>query len=293
MPRCQTGVKAVVDVEPKLRQDIKPASDADPLFGPAALQLVRYLASIAMTAVATVVAVGVDSKVTIPNLSLVFVVPVIIAGVSLGLGPSLCSAILGALAFNFFLTEPRYSLAVDDPANIWAIGLLFVVGLIVSGVAFTSRQRATEAALLRRQATVLQGYSRDVVAADNTNAIVSITSQALAALFQVPVVVMLLTEGTVVSLERVGDVEPQKAELEAARSSLASGTVARTGVYPNLASRFDFWPVETAEGQNAVIGLAFDPDERPSAPDVLVNIVVSVLALVLDRQHARVRRPAQ
>ena len=143
-------------------------SDAEPLFGPVGSELARYLASIAMTAVATVMAVGVDSKVTIPNLSLVFVVPVIIAGVSLGLGPSLCSAILGALAFNFFLTEPRYSLAVDDPSNIWAIGLLFVVGLIVSGVAFTSRQRATEAARLRRQATVLQGYSRDVVAADNT-----------------------------------------------------------------------------------------------------------------------------
>jgi len=283
----------VADVESKLREDITPAPDAIPLFGPAASEVMRYLASIAMTAAATIMAVGVDTKVSIPNLSLVFVIPVIIAGVSLGLGPSLCSAVLGALAFNFFLTEPRYSLAVDDPANIWAIGLLFVVGLIVSGVAFTSRQRATEAGLLRRQTTVLQGYSRDVVAADNTKAIVSITSQALAALFQVPVVVMLVREGRVVFLEQVGDVEPQEAELEAARSSLATGTVMRSGVYPNLTSRFDFWPVETAEGQNAVIGLAFDPDERPAAPDTLVNIVMPVLALVLDRQHARVRRPAQ
>jgi K+-sensing histidine kinase KdpD len=282
----------VAEVESKLQQDITPAPDAAPLLGPVASELVRYLASIAMTAAATVMAVGVDSKVTIPNLSLVFVVPVIIAGVSLGLGPSFCSAILGALAFNFFLTEPRYSLAVDDPANIWAIGLLFVVGLIVSGVAFTSRQRATEAALLRRQAALLQGYSRDVVAADNTNAIVAITSQVLASLFDVPVVVMLVTEGRVVALERVGDVELQEAELEAARSSLEIGTVVRRGVYPNLASRFDFWPVETAEGQNAVIGLAFDPDERPSAPDVLVDIVVRVLALVLYRQYARVRRDA-
>src|SRR5258708_38455061 len=147
-----------------------------------------------MTGIATVVAVGVDSNVTITNLSLVFVLPVIIARVSLGLGPSVCSAMLGALAFNFFLTEPRYSLAVDDPANIWAIGLLFVVGLIVSGVAFTSRQRATEAALLRRQATVLQGYSRDVIAPDNTKAIVSITCQALAGRFPGSVVAVLATE---------------------------------------------------------------------------------------------------
>jgi K+-sensing histidine kinase KdpD len=267
--------------------------DADPLLGSVASEVVRYLASFAMTAVATAVAVGVDSTVTIPNLSLVFVVPVIIAGVSLGLGPSLCSALLGALAFNFFLTEPRYTLLVDDPADVWAIGLLFVVALIVSGVAFTSRRRATEAALLRRQTTVLQGYSRDLVAADTTKAIVSITSKALAALFQVPAVVMLIADGRVVSLERVGDLKPQEPDLEAARSSLATRTVVRSGIYPNLASRFDFWPVETAEGQNAVIGLAFDPDERPAAPDTLVNIVMPVLALVLDRQHARVRRPAQ
>lgn len=183
----------MADVESKPRQDITPMPDADPLLGSMASEVMRYFASFVLTALATAMAVGIDSTVTIPNLSLIFVVPVIIAGVSLGLGPSFCSAILGALAFNFFVTEPRYSLAVDDPANIWAIGLLFVVGLIVSGVAFTSRQRATEAALLRRQATVLQGYSRDVVAADNTKAIVSITSQALAALFQVPAVVMLVT----------------------------------------------------------------------------------------------------
>ena len=74
---------------------------------------------------------------------------------------------------------------------------------------------------------------------------------------------------------------------------MATGTVVRGGIYPDLASRFDFWPVETAEGQNAVIGLEFDPDERPSAPDALVNVVGSVLALVLDRQHSRVRREAR
>ena len=59
----------------------------------------------------------------------------------------------------------------------------------------------------------------------------------------------------------------------------------RGGVYPDLASRFDFWPVKTAEGQNAVIGLAFDPDERPSAPDALGRHRCECFSLVLDRQH--------
>jgi K+-sensing histidine kinase KdpD len=285
--KFQAGVEPVTSIESKLQQDVTSGPDADPLLGPAASEVARYLASIAMTAVATVVAVSVDSKVMIPNLSLVFVVPVIIAGVSLGLGPSLCAAILGPLAFNFFLTEPRYTLVVDDPANIWAIGLLFVVGLIVSGVAFTSHQRAAEAALLRRQLGVLRDYSRDIAAAAGAKAAASITSQALAALFQVPVAVMLVAEDRVVFSEQVGDVEPQEADREVARSSLATGTAMRSGVYPNLASRFDFWPVQTEEGHDAVIGLAFDPDERPSKPDAPVNIIACLLALTLERQHAR------
>ena len=289
--RAVLAERMVTDVESK-RPDIAPASGTDPLFGPLASELMRYLAAIAMTAAATVVAIGIDTRLSIPNLSLVFVVPVIVAGIALGLGPSLASAVLGALAFNFFLTEPRYSLAVDDPANIWAIGLLFVVGLIVSGVAFTSRQRAAEAARLGRQTALLQGYSRDVVAAGHTQAIVSVTCKTLATLFQVPAVVMLVTDGTVTSLERAGDAEPTEAELEAARSSLSTGTVARGGVYPNLASRFDFWPVETADGQHAVIGLAFDPDERPAAPDAPIQIVAGILALVLERRHARAGRDA-
>jgi K+-sensing histidine kinase KdpD len=139
---------------------------------------------------------------------------------------------------------------------------------------------------------VLQRYTGELVAADSAKAIVSVASQALSALFQVPAVMMLVSGGRVVFLEQVGEIEPQEADLEAARSSLTSGTVMRSGVYPNVASRFDFWPVETAEGRNAVVGLAFDPDERPFRPDELVNIVVRVLALVLDREHARPRRDA-
>jgi len=273
----------MIDFESKLPSDAAYAPDTDPL----ASEWVRYLASIVMTAVATAVAVGVDRQVAIPNLSLVFVIPVIIAGLGLGLGPSLCSAVLGSLAYNFFLTEPRYSLTVDDPANIWAIGLLFVVGVITSGVAFTSSRRAAEAVLLRKQMSVLQSYSRDVVAADSLDVILSMTCQALHALFEVPALAISVRQGAVASIMRVGDLTPQEADIETARSSLETGGPVRSGVYPDLASRFDFWPVQSAQGQTAVIGLAFNPDERPAAPDGPARTVASILALALDRPSGR------
>lgn len=273
----------MTNVESNLQPGAVEMSAADPL----ASRWMSYLAAIAMTALATVVAIAVDSKVNIPNLSLVFVIPVIVAGLSAGLGPSLCSAVLGALAFNFFLTEPRYSLAVDDPSNVWAIALLFVVGIIVSGVAFTSRRRAEEAALLHKQAAILENYSRDVVAAKDEASMASITSRALNALFRAPAVVMAVRQGQLVCIKQSAGAAPGEAEFDAARSSLAAATALRGGVYPHLASRFDFWPVRTADGEGVVVGLAFDPDERPSAPDRHVAVVANLFALALDRMHER------
>ena len=272
------------------QREVKPLTDTDPF---PALELfkapfaVRYLAALVMTALATVVAIGIDRGVTIPNLSLVFVIPVIVAAVTFGLGSSLFSAILGALAYNFFLTEPRYTLIVDDPANIWAIALLFVVGCIASAVASTARHRADDVALLQRQTTALQLYGRDALAADNTRAIISNAASALEGLFQVPVVVMIMSEAGADFIEKRGKFELLEVELEAARSILTTDKVLPGRVYPFDTSRFDFWPVATSTGQQAVIGLAFDPDERPPTPGVLVGIVGSVLALALDRQHLR------
>ena len=279
-----TRVESGLDGEIASRRADNPFLVEAPSQAPA---LTGYFASVLMTAAATVVAIGIDSGMSIPNVSLVFVIPVIVAGVTFGLGASVCSAILGALAYNFFLTEPRYTLAVSDPANVWAIALLLFVGLIVSSVAFTARRRAINAAVLTQQANLLQDYSRDIGAAGDTKAVVSMTSKALVALFNVPAVVMLMSGKDVVSATTTGGVELQAADIDAARSSLVMGSVARAGVYPAVASRFDFWPVTTAAGQTAVIGLAFAPDQRAISSETTVNTLGRILALALDNQHFR------
>jgi len=259
------------------------------LAAPGSRRVLGYLAALAMVAAATALAVSIDQVGPIPNLSLVFVLPVIIAGVSFGFGPSLAAAVLGALAFNFFLTEPRFSLAVDDPANIWAVVLLLLVGVIVSAVAYTSQRRGADATQLRHQARVLNNYSREVMAADDAEAIAATTAKALAALFEAPAAVLLLAGSEVAFTSKVGAVDLEAPDLGAVRTLAAGGAGSRAGVYPELASRFDFWPAGSGAGRQAVIGLAFEPDDRPEAPERVIEVVATLLALALERLHRRAR----
>jgi K+-sensing histidine kinase KdpD len=253
--------------------------------GPTLSAITRYFASFLLTAFATVIAVGVDMQIAIPNLSLIFVVPVIVSGVSLGLGPSLLSAVLGALSFDFFLAAPRYSLAIDDPANIWAMCLLFAVGLIASTVSFTSRRRAEEAARLKKQLVVLQRYSREITAATKPEAVAAVTSRTLTTLFGVPSVALIVVHDKTIAVRTTGALEPNETEIETARSSLSTGDVARGGVYPDAASRFDFWPIKTQKGAGAVLGVAFDADNRPPVVEASVAIIGRILTWSLEREE--------
>ncbi|OYU88461.1 MAG: hypothetical protein CFE29_19370 [Bradyrhizobiaceae bacterium PARB1] len=256
---------------------------AEPTLGAATSAVMQYGAAFILIIFASAIAVGVDSRIAIPNVSLVYVIPVVIAGAAFGVGPSLFAAVLGALSYNFFLTEPRYSLSVDDPANIWAIALLFLVGLIVSGIAFVSNRKASEAAELRRHAEILQRFSSDIAVADSIKAMTSLSAGALSALFGAPVAIMMLREGGLEMVEQTGVIDIGKAESDAATAALSAQGVVRGGVYPDDQSRLDFWPVRIADRSVAVIGMALPSDERPPLPDLSVDVVRNLLALAIDR----------
>ncbi len=266
--------------------DIIKVDKITPPFGAAGPVLMQYLVALILTVFASAIAVGVDSAIAIPNVSMIYVVPVVIAAAAFGTGPSLFSAVLGALSYNYFLTEPRYTFTVNGPANIWAIGLLFLVGLIVSGVAFVSSRKASEAAELQRQAEILQRFGTDMTAIGSMRSAASLTSGALSALFAAPAVVMVVLDGQLQLVHGTDVAELNQAERDAAHSALSTGTTVHSGVYPDLQSRFDFWPVMTGGSAVAVIGVVFPPDERPALADMSIDVVRSLFAMAMSRKNA-------
>lgn len=99
------------------------------------------------------------------SLSLFFVVPIVVAAMRYGLGPSLGASVLSVAAINFLFVPPRFTLAVARPQDLWALLLFAAVGVLVSLIA--ERARMAEAARLeaareRFKAELLAGVSHDL-----------------------------------------------------------------------------------------------------------------------------------
>jgi two-component system sensor histidine kinase KdpD len=258
-------------------------TDASP--SPSVSAWPRYGLSLAMVAAATFAAVIVDQAVTIPNLSLVFVLPVVIAAVSFGFGPALAAAVAGVVAYNFFLIGPRYTFRVADPANIWALLLLLVTAAVVSAVAADARRRALDAREAASQSAALQALARALVGETTLSGVAARCAEALSRLFHAPAIVLLRENGAVRPFG-AGGASPTDTDLKAAEWSQVSGCATRGGAYPAGEAEFDFWPITTPQRQQAVIGLKISTGEegRPDRPERLVEIVAGYLSVALDRE---------
>jgi K+-sensing histidine kinase KdpD len=75
------------------------------------------------------------------------------------------TAAAACLSFNFFHTQPLYTLRVHSDNDIWTIALLFIIGLAVGEVAVFARSNRTNAIVERTGLTHLEAISA-IVAED-------------------------------------------------------------------------------------------------------------------------------
>ena len=239
-----------------------------------------YGLSLLLVAAATVVAFVVEHIVPTPNLSLVFVLPVIVAALSFGWGPALVSAMLSVAVFDFFFVEPRLTFRVDSPADVWALGLLLVVAAIASTVGAQSRGRAVAARRAAQQAEALHGLAHAVIKAEPTPALIKTAASALGRIFDAPAIVLAEQSGKLSPVAAAGGAILSPADEEAAQWALANDKPTRADTYPFDQAVFDFWPVQTPADHRLVLGviLARRSDGRPQDPSRQVELVAAYLS---------------
>ncbi len=115
---------------------------------------------------------------------MLYLAAVVIAARYLGRWPSILTAVLSVVVFDFFLVPPRHTLAVADTQYLLTFAGLLIVGLVISSLTSQARDQAQAAQSRESQAVALYEFSRDLGSAGERSAILDATIAHVARTFR-------------------------------------------------------------------------------------------------------------
>ena len=247
-----------------------------------------YLEGVLTTASATALGELIDAYIDLPNISLVFVVPVLIAAARHGLVPSLWVSALGVLSYNFFFLPPLYKFTIQDPANIVALFFFMVVAIVASTLAARTRSRTESARREARATAELYAFGRKIAGVLDLYDLLWIVVSHLARLLHAEVVMLMPEKGRDGSLVPHAafppDCELGDADLAAARWSWDADHPTGRGTDTLPGARWLFVPIRTSGPPVAVIGILSKPGlELGTADRRLLDAVGSQAAVAIER----------
>jgi len=175
----------------------------------------RYAASVGLIAGVTMFSELIHPFLSPINLVMFYLAAVVFAAVYLGRGPSMLTALLSVLAFDFFFVPPRYTFAVTDTEYILTFIGLFIVSVVISTLAVRAREQAEAARTRETETASLYAFSRDLASAVTLDEIVSIIVMHLGENFSRQIVIFLPENGSLelsgYTPETLGDEKDQRA----------------------------------------------------------------------------------
>jgi two-component system sensor histidine kinase KdpD len=127
------------------------------------------------------------------NLAMIFLATVVIAALTLGRGPSVLTAVVSSLVFDFVFIQPYLSFVIADTQYVLTFFGLLIVGLVISHL--TARVREQVAVAQQRTAQTVQMYelSRDLAAIADLDQIVQTLLHHVEQTFMLASVILLPT----------------------------------------------------------------------------------------------------
>ncbi|MDY0881585.1 sensor histidine kinase KdpD [Dongia soli] len=257
-----------------------------------------YLVSTAMVALVVAIGFPINERISLPNISMVFLAAVLFSAIRYGLWPSLFASLLSTLAYNFFFLRPLFTLTVSDPSNIVALIFFLIVAVLISQLAArvrlevkASRQRAASTA-------ALYGFSRKIAAIGEMDDLLWATAHQIASMLKLHVILLLPEEG--VLQVRAGyppEDELNEADLAAATWAWTQGKPAGRDAETLPGARRLFLPLRTERGLVGVMGIdreqagpLLTPDERRLLDAISDQAAIAIerINLATDIDQARV-----
>src|SRR5260221_7553713 len=215
--------------------------------------------ALAMVAVTTVVVYALTQSLEVRRGSVIYLLPVLLAGWHLGLIPALVAAVAGVLWSGYFFFSPYYSFYLSRPNEILNLLLFMVVAGVTSHLANSMKQQTELAKKREKEMGKLYAFSRRLAAAPSAADIYRAIEEHLASLVQRKVVLF--------GAAADGEAKPEQAGLSARlHGAIADVQAGRTLATTVDDGAGDIWLVRRVSDKNADFGvIAIDLGSVPPA----------------------------
>jgi two-component system sensor histidine kinase KdpD len=214
-----------------------------------------HLASIGLVAVAGVFAGLVDQFSHGANLAMIFLVSVLVSGLAFGLWPAVTGAAVAAFVYNFFFLEPRLSITIGHPSDLFTFVVFFGVAMTTGWLTGRIRDQAMATSRRATAITALLAASRRLSAAASREEAAQALAEQLAAATGGEAVVLLPGGEDVVPVAGAPTMKPLgTADVVAARWAWEHGEPAGadTGTLPN--ADWTYRPLQGVRARSGVAG---------------------------------------
>ncbi len=244
--------------------------------------------AVAASAVAAAVLVGValEQVTRLPNLSMVFLLAVLLCGMRFGMTSAIGASVLSFLAYNFFFIDPRYTFTIAQPYELLSLFIFLAVAVVTGSLAGRLSEQAT-ATRERAEATqALFDFSRKLSSVPKLDDVIWLLGSQVAAVAKGTSVV-LLDRGVGLSIQYSWPPDDQlgTSDWAAARWAHEKQEPAGRGTATLPSARFQFRPMQGAKDSIGAVGIdAGDRDDALSDAGIAtIQSFIEQAAVAIER----------
>jgi two-component system sensor histidine kinase KdpD len=205
----------------------------------------------------------------LPDLVMIYLLVIMVAATRLGRGPSVLAAALSVGFYDFFFIPPYYTFSVSDAHHILTFGMMFGVGLVISGLTSRVRRQEQDARRREERTAALYALSRELGSAPDEDHVARALARQAAQVLASGAAVLTGGEGSALQiLGREGTIDLDAPELGVARWVLDHGRPAGLGTDTLPGARVRCIPLGNTASPLGVLALA-PQGGRVDDPDFL------------------------
>ena len=221
------------------------------------------------------------------NISMLFLLPVLLSAARWGRFPAVITAIMGVITFDFFFVPPFFSFTVADVRYLISFAIFILVALIIGTLSDRLKKQINYSRQRESRVSALYALSKDIAAVDKLDVVLESIANNVAGTLEGQVVLLLPNENAQLVLQKDSGANNflNDSELAVASWVFDRGQKAGKGTETLGAAAALYLPLSTEQGVQGVLGIRFNESEAQFDPERirLLEAFVGLAAMAINR----------